>query len=291
MVRGVLFVALLALTGFAGWVGGTVYPAPSRLIAMLGPQAVAMRASSDFKFVNAQLQKSVGQNQKLADLGNEAARLASQAGNAIIIEHQSDQSTVDAEKDAAPTPTIAMAPVPSSTGGFETALAVCPEMKISNEPPVDTAGRVEHYKPVVDINGDAIAVEPVSAGCLSSGFGYRSGKLHKGIDFFDRGGGKILAAGDGTIVEMKYRDDYGNMYVIDHGHGVYTRYAHLSAFTPGLKVGSKVHAGEVIGLMGNTAAYPVPVHLHYELLLGDYNNPKGSFGLKPTDIFDYLKTS
>jgi murein DD-endopeptidase MepM/ murein hydrolase activator NlpD len=86
---------------------------------------------------------------------------------------------------------------------------------------------------------------------------------------------------------MKYRDDYGNMILIDHGHGVYTRYAHLSSFHNGLAVGAHVHAGDEIGLMGNTAGYAVPLHLHYEVLLGDYTNPKGSFGLTPHSPFEY----
>jgi murein DD-endopeptidase MepM/ murein hydrolase activator NlpD len=137
------------------------------------------------------------------------------------------------------------------------------------------------------VNGAIIAVDPIRDACLASGFGTRNGRLHKGIDFYNSAGGPILAAGDGTIIEMKYRDDYGNMILIDHGHGVYTRYAHLSSFHSGLAVGAQVHGGDEIGLMGNTAGYPVPLHLHYELLLGDYRNPKGSFGLVPHSPFEY----
>ncbi len=90
---------------------------------------------------------------------------------------------------------------------------------------------------------------------------------------------------------MKYRDDYGNMLVIDHGGGVYTRYAHLASFGRGLMSGVTVKAGEQIGLMGNTAGYQIPMHLHYELLLGDYANPKASFGLAPADPFSFPSAS
>jgi hypothetical protein len=41
--------------------------------------------------------------------------------------------------------------------------------------------------------------------------------------------------------------------------------------------------------MGNTADYPIPIHLHLELLLGDIANPKGSFGLTPRSPFDFIK--
>jgi murein DD-endopeptidase MepM/ murein hydrolase activator NlpD len=39
--------------------------------------------------------------------------------------------------------------------------------------------------------------------------------------------------------------------------------------------------------MGNSAGYQIPIHLHYEVLVGDYANPKGSFGLKPVDPLSF----
>jgi murein DD-endopeptidase MepM/ murein hydrolase activator NlpD len=119
--------------------------------------------------------------------------------------------------------------------------------------------------------------------------GARSGGMHKGIDYYSPTGGVVSAAADGVVIERKYRDDYGNMLLIDHGHGVYTRYAHLSSFADGIVEGSHVRAGQQIGLMGNTASYQIPIHLHYELLLGDYNNPRASFGLTPHSPFEYLR--
>ena len=98
---------------------------------------------------------------------------------------------------------------------------------------------------------------------------------------------KHANGGDGQIIEMKYRDDYGNMILIDHGDGVYTRYAHLASFGRGLMPGVSVRAGEQLGLMGNSASYQIPMHLHYELLLGDYGNPKGSFGLESADPLSF----
>ena len=132
-----------------------------------------------------------------------------------------------------------------------------------------------------------MASDPAPGACLSSGFGQRGGELHKGIDYHNENGGPILAAGDGAIVEIKYRDDYGNMIIIDHGHGVFTRYAHLASFSAGLSQGVSVKRGEAIGLMGNTAGYAVPIHLHYEVLEGDYNTPKASFGLTPKDVLGF----
>jgi murein DD-endopeptidase MepM/ murein hydrolase activator NlpD len=144
---------------------------------------------------------------------------------------------------------------------------------------------VSAFAPVVVVNGVRVAVGPVRGACLSSGYGPRNSRLHKGVDYHSDVGGPVLAGGDGVVVEMVYRNDYGNMLLIDHGDGVYTRYAHLASFAPRLTLGVAVAAGEQIGLMGNTGAYAIPVHLHYEVLTGDYGTPKKSFGLTSVDPF------
>jgi murein DD-endopeptidase MepM/ murein hydrolase activator NlpD len=149
---------------------------------------------------------------------------------------------------------------------------------------MDGARSVVGYAPVVKVRDVKLAANPTRGACLSSGFGARGGRIHRGVDYHARDGGPIFAAGEGRVLELKYRDDYGNMVLIDHGGGVFTRYAHLSTFQRGLAVGSTVKAGEQIGLMGNTAGYAVPIHLHYEVLTGDYANPKASFGLDPVDV-------
>lgn len=158
-------------------------------------------------------------------------------------------------------------------------------MTVQNSPRADAEGRISPYAPVVLVNGVPIAAGPVRDACLSSGYGPRNSRLHKGVDYHNETGGPVLAGGDGVIVEMVYRKDYGNMLLIDHGGGVYTRYAHLASFGAGLTTGVTVKAGEQIGLMGNTGDYAVPVHLHYEVLTGDYNTPKRSFGLTSVDPF------
>jgi murein DD-endopeptidase MepM/ murein hydrolase activator NlpD len=307
-MKSLLLAVLVALVGFACWIGGSVYPAPSALIAALRPAALLERTRSDLKGIDwNSLQSLIGREQAEA-LGREAVRLAASAGSVITIEHESDADSIESGHDTvmAPSPSPSAPPAPvaaavappapqaapaamlaQESGGFETSLNLCPRMTIRNAPPSDGTGNVRDYTPRVLVNGAVIAVDPTRDTCLSSGFGTRNGKLHKGLDFHSEAGGPILAAGDGAILEMKYRDDYGNTLLIDHGNGVYTRYSHLSSFRSGLMVGSKVRAGAPIGLMGNTAAYPIPLHLHYELLLGDYANPKASFGLTPHSPFEY----
>ncbi len=142
---------------------------------------------------------------------------------------------------------------------------------------------VKDFHPIVMIRDVRIATFPTPGACLSSGFGPRNDRLHKGLDYHANIGVPVLAAGDGQIVEIKYREDYGNMILVDHGGGVFTRYAHLASFARGLSQGVTVRAGDGLGLMGNSAGYQIPIHLHYEVLVGDYANPKGSFGLEPVN--------
>ena len=164
------------------------------------------------------------------------------------------------------------------------ALPLCPRMTVTNAPSavhgvVDTPDRVS-------LNGVALRVNTAPGACLSSGFGQRNGKLHKGVDLHHPDAVPVLAAAAGTVVEAGYRDDYGNYVVIDHGSGAYTRYSHLASIGRGVKAGASVGDGQALGPMGNTASYAIPVHLHYEMLSGDYDTPKKAFGLKPEDPFD-----
>lgn len=307
MIRTILTLAFAAATGAGGYVAGSVYPAPPQVIAAIDKHANEIRTQLNLQNVSfADLQKLVPQG-RLDEIQNQLTSAAAAAGQVIM----SDRDTSDAdllkaalvESMPAPAPTAtksptlaspaaapspaAAAPLSAAVGGFETALSACPKMQITNSPPVDAQGRVTKYARLVKVKTVVLAADPAPGACLSSGFGERSGEVHKGVDYHSETGGPILAAGDGQILEMKYRDDYGNMIVIDHGGGVYTRYGHLASFDKGLSVGVKVKAGDKLGLMGNTAGYPVPVHLHYEVLTGDYNTPKQSFGLDPNNVFDF----
>ena len=154
---------------------------------------------------------------------------------------------------------------------------------VSNAPPA-TGREIINFYPLVLVNGVQLMTAPVRGACLSSGFGRRGGRLHKGVDYHQRPAGSVFVAGDATVIEATYRNDYGNMVVLDHGSGVYTRYAHLESFSTGIRVGEKVKSGEVMGRMGNSGRVRA-VHLHYEILIGNYNNPKRSFGLEPRNPF------
>ena len=161
-----------------------------------------------------------------------------------------------------------------SAKGFSTSLKLC-DMRVSNAPSTDRAGRVARFDPFIVVRGVSLARAPVT-GCLSSGFGKRrggAGSLHKGIDLYTGGARPIYAAGDGRIVQLGSQRGFGRTVLIRHRNGVETRYAHLSDFASGLKIGSKISAGSVIGRTGSTGN-ATGVHLHYEILVsGKAINP------------------
>ncbi|HEY7798200.1 MAG TPA: M23 family metallopeptidase [Hyphomonadaceae bacterium] len=303
MIKTVLTLAFAGTTGLAGYIGGSIYPAPPALTNAIYQQASDIRARVQLETASIPEIRRLIPADKFDELRQDISNLSAAAGEVIVVEQntgsleeQLDNLAIDsAGVIAAPAPAgSAVAPAaPGAKSGhaaataFEPALELCPRMTVQNAPAADAQLRVRSYAPVVVVNGVKIATYPSRGACLSSGFGQRNSRLHKGLDYHSESGAPILAAGDGKVVEMKYRDDYGNMIVIDHGGGVHTRYAHLASFGRGLMTGATVRAGDQIGLMGNTAGYAIPMHLHYELLLGDYSNPKASFGLQPANPLSY----
>jgi len=155
---------------------------------------------------------------------------------------------------------------------------------ISNAPRASTEGVIAKADQTVRISTIRLLMMPATKSCLSSGYGSRNGKLHKGVDYFSKNNGQVLAAANGVILEAVKRTDYGNMVLIDHGAGVYTRYAHLARFNENTRVGAKVQKGDVLGPIGGSGA-AFATHLHYEILKGSYDNPKRSFGLSPVNPF------
>lgn len=106
-------------------------------------------------------------------------------------------------------------------------------------------------------------VWPVS-GRVTSGYGWRWGRLHQGIDISSRVGQPIVAARTGTVVFAGWRGGYGKTVVIDHGDGTSTMYAHCQSLLA--SVGQSVDRGETIARVGRTGNTTGP-HLHFEVLV------------------------
>lgn len=87
--------------------------------------------------------------------------------------------------------------------------------------------------------------------------------FHLGADLMAPTGTPIHTVGDGVVSFVGRRGGYGNLVVVDHGRGYQTYYAHLSVFQAGVRKGTAVMRGEVIGRVGATGRATAP-HLHFE---------------------------
>jgi murein DD-endopeptidase MepM/ murein hydrolase activator NlpD len=115
---------------------------------------------------------------------------------------------------------------------------------------------------------------------VTRGFGPTPGNgFHSGVDLTAPYGSPVQAAAGGTVVFAGTFYGYGNMLDIRHPDGLVTRYAHLSAFAPGLRVGTCVETASVIGAIG-TSGHAHGPHLHFEVRVdGKAVDPKPYLGL------------
>lgn len=113
-------------------------------------------------------------------------------------------------------------------------------------------------------------------GYITSNYGWRRRRMHRGIDIKVQTGDTIRAAFDGKIRLTKYeRRGYGYYVIIRHDNGLETIYGHLSKFL--VKPDQEVVAGEPIALGGNTGR-STGSHLHFETrYLGMDINPNAIF--------------
>jgi murein DD-endopeptidase MepM/ murein hydrolase activator NlpD len=112
---------------------------------------------------------------------------------------------------------------------------------------------------------------PVS-GVVTSGFGWRWGRMHEGIDISAPAGSTVRAVAAGTVIYAGWMGGYGNLTIVDHGNGLATAYAHQSAIYVG---GGSVSQGTAIGAVGCTGSC-TGNHLHFEVRVnGSAVDPMG----------------
>lgn len=112
---------------------------------------------------------------------------------------------------------------------------------------------------------------------ISSRFGWRWGKLHRGVDICGTGrGSPIYAARDGVVTNITYHSSMGYFVTIKHDNGYYTQYGHMQntngndraggvgSATKYISIGQRVKAHDVIGEMGSSGG-STGVHLHFEI--------------------------
>ena len=116
-------------------------------------------------------------------------------------------------------------------------------------------------------------IRPVS-GIVTSRFGARWGKTHKGVDIGAAKGTPIVAAAAGTVTTAQYGygGGYGNYLIISHGNGIQTLYGHCT--TLNVSAGQNVSQGQQVATVGNTGN-STGNHLHLEIRInGVAQNPQ-----------------
>jgi murein DD-endopeptidase MepM/ murein hydrolase activator NlpD len=99
-------------------------------------------------------------------------------------------------------------------------------------------------------------------GVVTSGYGWRWGRMHEGIDIAVSSGTPVVSAASGTVIVAGWMGGYGNLVVVDHGNGIATAYGHNNIVTVG--VGQWVAQGQLIAYSGSTGHSTGP-HVHFEV--------------------------
>ena len=109
-------------------------------------------------------------------------------------------------------------------------------------------------------------------GQVTGSFGERidpfngEGAFHSGVDIGSTYGQQVIAPADGVVTFADFLGGYGKAVMLDHGHGISTRYGHLSGYA--VTPGQHLHRGDVIGYVGLSGRSTGP-HLHYEVRIND----------------------
>lgn len=116
-------------------------------------------------------------------------------------------------------------------------------------------------------NGSGM-IWPTAAWRITQYYGHwRAGARHTGVDIAGPKGTAVYAANDGVVAVSGWNSGgYGNMIIIDHGGGLFTRYGHASKLL--VRAGDTVKRGDAIMLIGSTGRSTGP-HLHFEVMTGD----------------------
>lgn len=137
--------------------------------------------------------------------------------------------------------------------------------------PYEMNGKLEYW----ELDGSSMRKQflkaPLKFSRISSG--YTNARLHPvlkiyrphhGIDYAAPAGTPVRSVADGTIIQMGYRGAAGNMMKIQHSGDLVSGYMHLQKFAPGIKNGSHVKQGQLIGYVGSTGRSTGP-HLDFRL--------------------------
>jgi hypothetical protein len=140
---------------------------------------------------------------------------------------------------------------------------------------------------IIEIENDAFSYyTSPKQGVVTSLYGWREKRMHKGIDVDLEKGEAVVSAFDGKIRIAERRGGYGNVIVVMHPNGLETVYAHLSKIK--VKEGQVVLSGQTIGLGGSTG-HSTGSHLHFEIRYKSHPlNPSTFISFTENKLFDNM---
>jgi murein DD-endopeptidase MepM/ murein hydrolase activator NlpD len=133
-------------------------------------------------------------------------------------------------------------------------------------------GSIAYFTPEGKSIEKSLMRTPINGAKLSSRYGFRIhpilgyNQMHQGTDFAAPIGTPVMASGAGTVEYSGWKGGYGKFISIRHSPVYQTNYAHLQDYAKGIKRGTKVQQGQVIGYLGSTGSSTGP-HLHYEVVV------------------------
>lgn len=137
---------------------------------------------------------------------------------------------------------------------------------------VDSDGKVAYFNEDGESLVRSFLKAPLSFTRITSGFTYarfhpvtKTTTPHRAIDYGAPIGTPIMAVGNGVVKQAGWNGGYGNFISVRHNERFTTNYAHLSRYAKGIKPGTHVSQGQVIGYVGSTGFSTGP-HLHYEVV-------------------------
>ncbi len=149
------------------------------------------------------------------------------------------------------------------------------EAKPAPPPPKPQVLASSYSGPILDAWKGMLTTWPVPGAKLGVGFT----SYHDGLDFLAASGTPIHASADGTVVKVGTLGSMGDMVQIDHGSGIQTIYGHMLHGSQTVVAGQFVHAGDIIGYVGQTGSATTP-HCHLGVFVnGRAVNPAPFLGL------------
>ena len=188
------------------------------------------------------------------------------AGATAAAAHSVMNSTETTSTDtvlAADQSTIAAGASSGSTGGMQVVAVASATNSVVHAEEITKASAYAQERAEREARLQRPLFVSPTKGAFTSGFGYRWGVLHGGIDIANSIGTPILAAADGVVIDAGPTAGYGAWVKLRHADGTVTLYGHINSWN--VNIGERVWAGDQIASMGNRGNSTGP-HLHFEVL-------------------------